>query len=413
MEAFGRLIIVDDEAIIREGLRDMVDWPSLGFEVAGCFEDGREAIDFLADHPVDVVLTDIMMDEVTGIDIARHIHEHDPGIRIVLLSGYRDFAFAQQAIEFHVFRYLLKPVDFDELAGLFTEIRADILASGKDRSEYVHTAARRQLFADIVSRRIDSPDDLARGIGQLQLDVDVSTCPCELIMLKVARSDGSLPTGSTVSSIIDFLAAKCDIGYLEPVISLGERTVLLAVSRNSCGCSEFHERISAAIDRCSSEIGSAFRVSLLAEWLETYRGLSDFMNSDPARIIQAVFRNVEPVAADAPGDRGKVALEKVIEYLESDFRRGISLSDAASKAGLNPVYFSKFFKDHTGLTFTSYLSRLRIERAISLMQDRKYRISDIGELVGYPNHRYFARVFRKITGYSPRDYRARIGSRIL
>lgn len=120
-----KLILADDEAVIRRGL-SLLRWDELGFHLAETFADGGEVIDYLKREGADVVLTDIVMPHVSGIEVARWVYENAPQTKVVLLSGYAEFSDAQKAIEYHVSRYLLKPTDRDELAAQFRAIRQEL-----------------------------------------------------------------------------------------------------------------------------------------------------------------------------------------------------------------------------------------------------------------------------------------------
>ena len=97
-----RMIIGDDERVILDSLMKYVDWKSLGFEVVALVEDGKEAIDILRAEKIDVVLCDIMMHEVSGLDVAEYISNENLACEIVLLSGYQDFDYARRAISYNV-----------------------------------------------------------------------------------------------------------------------------------------------------------------------------------------------------------------------------------------------------------------------------------------------------------------------
>ena len=186
------LIIVDDEKIIREGLRDMVDWNQLGFSVAECFEDGRDAIEYLSQTSVDVVLTDIKMGDVSGTAVSQYVSDHLPETKVVVLSGYRDFRYAQQAVENQVFRYLVKPVDFPELESAFADLRRRIddernlsrsEEEGEERWRELLPSARRQFFADLVSGRIAKPESRSARFEQLDLPFTIDSHPCCLLVI--------------------------------------------------------------------------------------------------------------------------------------------------------------------------------------------------------------------------------------
>lgn len=404
MKPLSKLIIVDDETIIREGLRDMVDWEDLGYEVVGCFEDGKEAIQYIDENPVDVVLTDIMMDEVSGIDVTRNVSEHHPDIRVVILSGYREFEFAQKAIEYHASRYLLKPIDFDELAEAFAELKTEISGIPAEANAEMLSAAKRQLFVDAAAGRITTHDELQRRSSRLGFNLDLDTCPCEIVLFEISTSGNEHPAASVASGVLRSLSSAIDADHFETVASAGNRTVMLAMSGKPMEKNAYHTAFSNTIEQNVASIRSSFKVSVRVEYLGSYSGLSGILNTGVDQAINSALRLAgSPKVSETVHNQDPV-LARVITYLEQNYSSDVSLSDAASRAYLSPVYFSRYFKDHTGIKFSDYLAKLRIDKAIHLLKDNSHKIQEVGKLVGYPNPRYFARVFKKTTGYSPRDY---------
>ena len=105
-----KVLLVDDEEEVRHGIRDRIDWASYGFEIAGEAENGREALNFFDDLLPDVVVTDINMPFMDGIELAAEINEAYPTVKVIILTGFDDFKFAQAAIKYGVSDYILKPV---------------------------------------------------------------------------------------------------------------------------------------------------------------------------------------------------------------------------------------------------------------------------------------------------------------
>lgn len=120
------LVIAEDELMTRRGLVDMIKWHEMGFAVDGEFSDGQELLDYLKGSMPDVILTDIKMSRVSGVDIARYVAEQNLPIQIVFLSGYKDFEFAQSAVEYRVFRYLVKPVSIPKLREVFLSLKESL-----------------------------------------------------------------------------------------------------------------------------------------------------------------------------------------------------------------------------------------------------------------------------------------------
>ena len=113
-----KLLIVDDEAEVRKGIIRKIDWGKYDFEIAGEAENGREALDIIEENIPDAVITDITMPMMDGLELTAVIKETYPTIKTIILTGFDDFKFAQQAIKYGVSDYILKPVmpsDIDEL----------------------------------------------------------------------------------------------------------------------------------------------------------------------------------------------------------------------------------------------------------------------------------------------------------
>lgn len=134
-----KLLIVDDESEIRQGLSNYYPWANVGLECLGFVEDAQEAVAFLKEHDVDVVLSDIVMPNMSGIDLAKYIYESGIKTKIVFLSGYKDFEYAQKAIEYGVCYYLLKPAKYDDLTETFTKIRDDLDHKNAIKTNNVYT----------------------------------------------------------------------------------------------------------------------------------------------------------------------------------------------------------------------------------------------------------------------------------
>ena len=104
------LIIVDDETLIRNSLVKTVDWESLGVHMAAALNDGEEAVRYMKEHPVDLVLSDIRMPFMDGIELLNYVSVNYPSTRVILLTGYAEFDYVKQAMRSRVFDYLLKPL---------------------------------------------------------------------------------------------------------------------------------------------------------------------------------------------------------------------------------------------------------------------------------------------------------------
>ncbi|MHA6484966.1 response regulator transcription factor [Paenibacillus sp. strain BS8-2] len=130
-----KMIIVDDEPVICQGLRHTIDWAELDVEVIGVAYDGEEALRLMERERVDIVLTDIRMDGMDGLELASQVSQRFPDTRLIIISGYEDFQYARQAMRIGVHDYLLKPVEIDELVKTVTRLIEDMRASREQNGE--------------------------------------------------------------------------------------------------------------------------------------------------------------------------------------------------------------------------------------------------------------------------------------
>jgi len=121
------IAIVDDEIELRKGLESLFPWEKLGFQVIRSFGNGQDADKWIQNNPVDVVITDIRMPFMSGLDLIRSLKAHADGdILYCLLSAHKDFSYAHEGLELGVRHYLFKPTDFDEISSAFLKIREEL-----------------------------------------------------------------------------------------------------------------------------------------------------------------------------------------------------------------------------------------------------------------------------------------------
>lgn len=235
-----KILIVDDEPKIRNGLSRLLSRKD-GWEVVGVYENAMEALKYLAVNHVDVMITDIKMPELSGLELIARIREQDKKTTIIILSGYSDFQFAQRAIELGVRRYLTKPTDTKELIGILEDLDRNLSEKQEERQE--------------------------------------------------------------------------------------------------------------------------------------------------EKKVQNLF------------------VQRAVDYIRLNYSEKISLKEIADQLYLSPNYTSELFKKHTGKNISEYITEYRLEKARTLLEQAEYRVSDVSEMVGIHDVRYFSSMFKKKYGMTPTEYR--------
>ncbi len=204
-----RLFIVDDDMFIRESLRTRFDWTGMGYEIAGLFEDGSDVIALLEEmtrnneqHP-DVILTDIVMFQQTGLDVAEYVMRHKLPVVVILLSGYQEFEYAVKGIQYRIYDYLLKPVDPQAFRDLFIRLTED-LKSGSLFPEHEQRNYTPTEHESPLSKHEGKVKEVKRYIREhLAGDLSVNCIACNVFMsARQLQRLFTLQTGQSIGRYI-------------------------------------------------------------------------------------------------------------------------------------------------------------------------------------------------------------------
>lgn len=153
-----KLLIVDDEPIISRGLQLTIPWDTIDVEVVDTAHDGEDAIQKVKQYGnIDIVITDVRMPKVDGLQLATHLHEHFPHIRMIIISGYDDFEYAKKAMQLGVKDYFLKPVNVDELVDKVKEITGEITLEQSQQKEQYETTLQTAIIQQLYDLKEGSP----------------------------------------------------------------------------------------------------------------------------------------------------------------------------------------------------------------------------------------------------------------
>lgn len=160
MKQIYTMLIVEDEDIVRQGLVETIPWEEMGFRVVSQAANGKEALSKFQAKPTDVVLTDIRMPEVDGVELLKAIKEQSPGTQVIFISSYAEFEYAQRAIEYKAFSYIIKTELFDELEKVLMDLYAFLDQQRWNRAEEAaqrRAKESRLLFKGIQTGKWDLP----------------------------------------------------------------------------------------------------------------------------------------------------------------------------------------------------------------------------------------------------------------
>ncbi|MCD9024623.1 response regulator transcription factor [Cohnella silvisoli] len=528
-----RMLVVDDEIYALKGITQGIDWSDLPIEAILEAEDVAQAMRLLEEHPVDLVISDIEMPGLNGLELLRWIRDHRPHTLTVFLTGHARFDYAQEALHNGCFDYVLKPVDHDALKAIVERAVAEIgMRKERQSFEEMVDVNRRQwtnqlpilverFWQDLLAGRVLlSPDRLNRQLQyyDIPLDADSLVLPVllsieqweveletrdesimeyalrkaaaetilgewpgmvlqdrnELNMVLLYLKEGDVADRAALHKRCDEYVRACNdyfhcrvscylgesVGMEELAGSL-ERLQLLERSNVSAPQSVMDALVSGhgttssmgillpsfmdwgmmldngSYEELSSRIEETLRnwqtESASREALELFQyGILHMLYQAAYRkgfSIYDVFMVNELTDAQAPrssqqlmGWAGKSVLKmgqalaerqrdasaviaKVQSYILENLHTELTRDGIANSVYRNPAYLSRLFRKETGYSLSDYIAQLRIERAKRRLTDTNDKVSNIAEGVGYVHFSYFAKLFKKMTGLSPQEYR--------
>ncbi len=259
------VMLVDDEEEVRLAIEKKINWDELGFNVVGSASNGLDALDMALDRHPDVVMTDINMPFMNGLQFSKQLKSELPDTKFVILSGYDEFEYAKEAIELSVEEYILKPVNSDELYQLFSRLKV----------------------------RLDDELEKRRNLENLE------------------------------------------------------------------------------------------------------------------RYYQETFKLINSQTQDSTAHD---LVEKSKAYIREHYKESdLSVDKICNYLNVTPNYFSSLFRKKTGQTFVAYLTNMRMEQAVWLLQNTDEKAYMISGMIGYDDPNYFSYVFKKAYGISPSKYRQQRG----
>ncbi len=170
-----KVLIADDESIIRRGLKSIIDWKASGFEICAEAANGSEALHFIEENPVDLILMDIKMPKLHGLDALKAAREAGFTGKFIILSGFSDFHYAQTAIPYGIVSYLTKPVDIDALLAALLKAKQELDAEATlhEKNQIYASIAREGILRDLMSGKIASSEIHPATAVELGLDQDI------------------------------------------------------------------------------------------------------------------------------------------------------------------------------------------------------------------------------------------------
>jgi two-component system response regulator YesN len=536
------VLLVDDEAYVVESLQQTIPWKEMGVQHVHIASSVNDALQVLEEQPIDIVVTDIRMPGMSGLEFIERINQKWKHIKCILLTGYADFEYAKKAIQLHAFDYLLKPVDDEEFINTISNAVDAIRSEWEERKDAVVSSKAHLLemgnrfMHDLFLGKQLLGKWLLKKISDYHIPIQYHD-DCAMLLFKIepklSDSDDSISTiEKEMRTIIQeafadqfhFWYGKSPHHYFVVIVawktnaytsveenesmeqkrkkSLEQATVMLqqrmtriwkeniTIFVTDWFCfpdklpSAYRKALTAFFqgresdkgeiifleerpyrplhiksieslykpptlihllesnqwDAAESKINDIFKelqcTSLSHEHIyEVFLAISNafvflahkqgcFLSDIDNRVIDVVigrqsfytidtlrewtfemFQKLKQKLQVSEKHAKKSIIKQVQEIVMEHLSENISVKTIAEKVYLHPVYLSKLYKSETGESLGDYIIRIKMERAAFLLKHSNLKIYEITSELGYQNPQYFSRIFKKVYGMTPQEFR--------
>ncbi|GMK40215.1 hypothetical protein PCCS19_32700 [Paenibacillus sp. CCS19] len=396
-----KVMLVDDELLVRLGIKSLIDWEKHNFEFIGDAADGEKALELMERQVPDILLTDIVMPRMDGLALIEAVKQRYPRMLVIVLSSHNEFDYVRKAMKLGAQDYLLKTsLKPTELLDLLIEAAQKLAADHTTLS--ISQSSISPIADDRRSRMTHALLQLLQGVydeaGGMANDDSIERLPSGrvLLVLRAKRiRDGAIE--QSAARLLEHLIESELDGILDsrPVAIRDNELAALLVASPGGGSGSDPERV---VEQLENAAGRLLGLSLQAQTsseLASWKEAADFYEAAQAALSDSGMR--EPTRED---------IKRLIDYMKVNIAQDFSLKQAADMINMSESYLSTIFKKETGLGFTDWINAMRVEEAARYLEHSSLPSYSIAEKVGYENINYFGRIFKKLKGVSPQKYRA-------
>lgn len=523
-----KALLVDDEINILKNLQAVIPWESLDIELIGTAKNGQSALELAKEHRPHLVLCDIRMPVMDGIEFLGALREFDADAEVIMLTGYQDFNYVRSVMRYEVKDYILKPIDYDELertigrlASAIRERSVEQQSMQQEWKQVFHLAYEKILYDRLVDlgggstrpfAKLHEIEDQSLSFAMMLVDVadytkkertweekerklwnfaihnllqeNLASFGVAFSVLQVRSGEWcvlietmppdtfdrkqGLAWGERLRQAVEsYLKLTIRVALHPTTVSLdhlartykslqrslnlsheaNDAVVLSEKARANTDTPEQLwdkiEEMVTGLKRCDrrrtesalKELNDSFRQLpessferiapilhyLCIHLLREMRGMDVMTQEEETAIWRQIDRNqgiretlsvinklvdlsLDSVMKKKTSD---VLMLSAKDYIERNLSTELSIDALADYLGISGSYFSMLFKQHFGETFVEYVTKQRMEMAKSLLAISDKSVTQIGQMVGYAERRYFTRVFSKYTGMLPSEFRDR------
>ncbi len=343
-----KIVAVDDEFLVVEGIKLLVGEINVECEILGYANDGLTAWEIIQHNEPDVLITDIKMPGMSGLELIKKCREKYPKMLAIVISGYQEFSYAQKAIGLGVISYVDKPITLEKLE--------EALRLAED---LYYKNIRKNTANPYLTHKLDELVRAQCGGKYEEMEAVYQSIKEQMHKERMKIED-----------------------YKRYMYNLVTFVVGVYYDNAKTNTAEKHF--------------PSYRNLFI---LQSYDEVDQYADYIILNIINKLKLENQGVVHGT--------IKDLVQYIQEHYHEDISLNELAELVKMSPVYLSTLFKEELGISYVKYLTDIRLQKAKKLLADG-YLVTEVSEKVGYHNYRYFCDLFKRNTGMTPNEYKGTI-----
>lgn len=401
-----KILIVDDEQVVRVYLQSIVNWEQYDCQVVTTCENGMEALEVMAQQPIDLILTDLEMPKMNGLQLIEEIRSRGYQTKVIVLSNHSDYDLSREVMKLGALDYYVKTnvkeADIISMIELVSEqVKKQLL-----QKHALEEEKRLKIDNFKIGRKTFLTTVLTGDVyyNELELSQYVKMYHLFEPRLSLYQLRFQQPIELRQFLYVDAIIAAEFQKYDHDVVHLTQEKILVALYERTI----VEEQV------------------LMDHWLRIVKNIKTYLRAELQASKQLLIDSTEKLISctklfqnDVPSDVSSVIaaeqlshyrpeIQSILNYIHEHYDERITLQDLSAFACLNEAYLSRLFKMETKKTINSYINELRIYKAKELLKSPNIMVKEVAQLVGIKDQLYFNRVFKKFCGENPTDYQDRV-----
>ena len=372
-----KVLFAEDELLVRLGLQNSIPWSKYEMEVAALADNGMEAYRLFEEIHPDILITDLRMEGMDGLELVKRVREIDKECAIVVISCLNDFETLRKLIPYNINAYVLKAsISIDEVCNVLEQTKEYLISIGRTAKRVIPDLEKPE---DIISKYL-----LGDTVISLEDDFEIF----EHLLLFSLEEENKDKINKLAMDFIYELVNRQIPG--EMLVPLKDKEFCVFYRSTE---KKMDERIKRINNSIGDFLGVSFKITHSSR--RKAENLKDWFDR---AYVQQYEINIDE-------NSGKALIQKSIEYMQEHFRDSLTLTDISRTIGLSVSYFSYLFKQETGKNYIEYLNEIRLLATMKDLMNTDEKVVVVAQKNGFQNLEYFSRYFKKQTGESPARWR--------